>query len=873
MSRSPLYLFLAFALLGASCSGLDASKSAKETPPTIQLPAGFSYDHLYSPSDNEQGTWVSLTFDDKGRLIASDQHGGLYRITMPPIGAPGETVVEPIALEIGKAHGLLWAFNSLYVVVNTEEGLGGYNSGLYRVFDTDNDDTLDKIETLHTFEGAGEHGPHSLVVAPDGETLYLLAGNHTDVPAFENSLLPAVWEEDQLVPRIVDPRGHAIDRMAPGGWVARMDENGKGLEIVSAGFRNAFDLAFNQDDELFVFDADMEWDLGMPWYRPIRLNHATSGSEFGWRTGSGKWPAYYPDNLPAVVDIGQGSPTSVLMGTPLKFPQRYQRGIFLFDWSFGTIYWVDLIADGSTYRGEFEEFLSGVPLPVTDGVAGPDGAFYFASGGRNLESHLYRVYYTGAESTDPVTFKQPSRERDTRKMLEAFHGRRDAEAVSTAWFYLSHPDRFIRYAARVAIEHQPVDTWKNRVMIDPDPIRRINSVIALAHQGDASMRDGAIDALWRVDYSALTEAQQLDLIRAYGLVFIRLGAPEGVWRQRVVDQLAPAYPADTESLNRELSRMLAYLGAPGVNEATLTLLESARGGQGEVPILSEALTARSEQYGKAIVEMRTAMPSAQEIAYAYNLSHSKETWSETQLRRYFQWFFEALQKNGGASYRPFLENVRANAIENLPESQLEAIADLVGEMSGQQGIDFAALPQPVGPGKNWNRGEVSRLLQERIDEGKEVRDIANGQRMFEASLCGACHTIQGQGGNIGPELSGVGNRFSRNDLVTAITLPSEAVSDQYASSVFTRKDGSQVMGRAVKREGGVVAVNVNPFDPTTVITLQESDIAGEEISKISPMPARLIDRLNEEEMLDLMVYLLAGGNAEHELYHPENASE
>ncbi|MEZ4703359.1 MAG: c-type cytochrome [Rhodothermales bacterium] len=874
MPRIRITSLLALAFLWASCSGLDASKNEVKAPPTVKLPTGFSYDHLYSPSDNEQGTWVALTFDDKGRLIASDQHGGLYRITMPAIGAAGKTVSEPIDLEIGMAQGLLWAFNSLYVVVNSQEGIGGHSNGVYRLLDTDGDDHLDKIVTLHQFTGApGEHGPHSIILAPDGKTLYLIAGNHTDVPNYENSLVPTTWAEDQLVPRIVDPRGHAIDRMAPGGWVARMDENGNGLELVSAGYRNPFDLAFNADDELFVFDADMEWDLGMPWYRPIRVVHATSGSEFGWRTGSGKWRANYPDNLPAIVDIGQGSPTSVLMGNTLKFPQRYQRGMFAFDWSFGTIYWVDLIAEGSTYRGELEEFLSGVPLPVTDGVAGPDGALYFATGGRNLESHLYRVYYTGTESTERLIYKQPRHERDIRHMLEAFHGRRDAEAVPTAWFYLNHPDRFIRYAARVAIEHQPVDTWKNRVFVDPDPIRRINGVIALAHQGDASMRDAALDALWRVDYNALTEAQQVDLLRSYALVFIRLGEPDAAWRQRVVNQISPAFPSESENLNRELSLVLSYLGAPGVNETTLTLLETARGGQGSVPILTDELTARSEQYGKAIIEMRGNMPSAQEIAYAYNLSHSKEAWSETQLRRYFQWFFEALQKKGGASYRPFIENIRANAVENIPESQLEAIADLVGEFSGKQGVDFASLPQPVGPGKNWNRGEIGRLLRDRVVEGKEVRDLANGERMYQASLCAACHTMQGQGGNIGPELTTVGKRFSRNDLVTAITLPSDAVSDQYASTIFTRKDGSQVMGRVVKRENGVITVNVNPFDPATVMTVQESEVDKEEVSPISPMPARLIDRLNEDEMLDLIVYVLAGGDPEHELYHPERASE
>ena len=186
--------------------------------------------------------------------------------------------------------------------------------------------SLDKIETLQTFDAGGEHGPHSIVLSPDGEQLYFIAGNHTDLPEKYTQRHPGAWQEDQLLPASVDPRGHANDRMAPGGWIASMNPDGSDFEIVGSGFRNPYDMAFNADGELLAFDADMEWDMGMPWYRPIRVCHVTSGSEFGWRTGTGKWPAYYPDSMPCIVDIGQGSPTGVMMGTGGAFPERFSVG-------------------------------------------------------------------------------------------------------------------------------------------------------------------------------------------------------------------------------------------------------------------------------------------------------------------------------------------------------------------------------------------------------------------------------------------------------------------------------------------------------------------------------------------------------------------
>ena len=202
-------------------------------------------------------------------------------------------------IEIGQIHGLLWACHSLYVVVNSEEGTDGRGSGLYRVMDTDGDDEFDAIHTLARFEGFGEHGPHSVIFGPDSLALTLVAGNHTELPDMSHSLVPKVWEEDGFVPALREPRGHAADRPPPGGWIARTDSAGEHWELVSVGYRNAYELAFNQDGDLFAFDSDMEWDLGMPWYRPIRVLHVTSGSEFGWRSGSAKWPEYYPDNLPS----------------------------------------------------------------------------------------------------------------------------------------------------------------------------------------------------------------------------------------------------------------------------------------------------------------------------------------------------------------------------------------------------------------------------------------------------------------------------------------------------------------------------------------------------------------------------------------------
>ena len=147
-------------------------------------------------------------------------------------------------------------------------------------------------------------------VGPDHASLYVIVGNQTTLVDHQKTRPTPLWGEDLLLPRIYG-NGFMKDTRAPRGWSAKTDPEGAPWEIIATGFRNEYDAAFNRHGELFTYDADMEWDVNTPWYRPTRVCMVPSGAEFGWRNGSGKWPDYYPDSLPPVVDIGPGSPTGV----------------------------------------------------------------------------------------------------------------------------------------------------------------------------------------------------------------------------------------------------------------------------------------------------------------------------------------------------------------------------------------------------------------------------------------------------------------------------------------------------------------------------------------------------------------------------------
>ena len=629
-------------------------------------PEGFNLEKIYEVPKETQGSWVSMAVDSKGRLYCADQGDkGIYRISIGDDGL--EPQVERVPLEISSAHGMLWAHNSLYIVVNGG-GIGGNSSGLYRVTDTNGDDQLDKIVSLRKIQGGGEHGPHAVVLAPDGESLFVLGGNHTKTPNQETSAVVPNYGEDQLLPRSPDARGHAASIRAPGGWIAQTDPEGKSWHLFSTGFRNQYDIAFNADGEMFTFDSDMEWDSGTPWYRPTRIYHCTSGSEFGWRTGTGKFPAWYPDVLPPAMDIGPGSPTGVLSGLGAAFPSKYQHAIYAFDWTYGTIYAIHMTPNGSSYDAEKEEFVTGIPLNVTDGVIGKDGHFYFAVGGRGTPSALYRVQYTGTESTQLVSTNNPeaSSLRELRRSIERFHGKQDPSAIDAVWPYLGHKDRFIRFAARTALEHQPVSQWQERALAESDPQTALTALLALARQGNSSQQGPLLQAIGGLQPGGFDETRKLETLRILSLSFIRMGKPSDDVAASIAETLSPYFPAPSDALNRELISMLVYLNAPDVVAKAVPLMNQEATGLEEIEF-DDNLLKRSKGYGGSFLNQKASNPQRQQIHYAYALKNITTGWTPALRKEYFTWFAKAKNFKGGASFGGFIENFRKESIANIPD--------------------------------------------------------------------------------------------------------------------------------------------------------------------------------------------------------------
>ena len=567
--------------------GREAALSPDDLAGKLDALPGFKIEHVLT-ADRKSRSWICMAKDPKGRLLLGAQNGQpVTRITLENGKVTKE---EELDLPVSETMGMLFVGDTLYLNGHGKNKDGKPVHGLYACKDTTGSDRFDSVEFLREWEhGAGEHGAHALVLGPD-KKLYTVNGNFTGVPA---DLLPSSphrnYADDLIIPRAEDGNGFGAVKKPPGGYICRIGLDGKNAELFASGQRNTYDIAFNADGELFGFDSDMEYDWGTPWYRPIRVFHAASGADQGFREGTGKWPEYYADSLPAVVNIGIGCPTGVGFGYGAKFPAKYQKAFYILDWTYGRLIAVHMKPNGSTYSAEWENFVAPkslkaaagkIPLNLTDVIVGNDGALYFTVGGRGTEPHLFRVTYEGQEPTTVLTEKElhdtdGELARTERHKLEAFHGKTDPKAIETAWPALKSPDRFIRYAARLAIESQPVAEWKDKALAEKDPQAALVALLALARLGDDAAQAPLMQNLAGILLAQLTPAQQLEKLRVIEVSIARHPqvAQEAV--KPLLEELRAAYPAKSIELNRELCQIELAVKAPDAVTKSVALLKAA----------------------------------------------------------------------------------------------------------------------------------------------------------------------------------------------------------------------------------------------------------------------------------------------------------
>jgi putative heme-binding domain-containing protein len=263
---------------------------------------------------------------------------------------------------------------------------------------------------------------------------------------------------------------------------------------------------------------------------------------------------------------------------------------------------------------------------------------------------------------------------------------------------------------------------------------------------------------------------------------------------------------------------------------------------------------------KTMILLDRAPTQEEQIDYVLNLRVLKTGWTATQRHDYFSWFLKAASYKGGASFDLFLKHIKEEAIANLNEqekTELKPVLDAVPPPAPK--VKIAANRPFV---RAWTLDDLAPLA----DKGLTGRSFDRGRSLFSAAGCFACHRFDVEGGSVGPDLTGAGGRFSTRDLLESIVVPSKVISDQYGAVIIALDNGRVVTGRIVNLFGNNMSVLTDMLDPNSQVSVNQTQVEDMKPSPVSMMPEGLLNTLNEDEIKDLLAYLLSRGRREDQMF-------
>jgi len=379
----------------------------------------------------------AITFDTRGRLCVG--MGPQYRAPQPDTPPDSVWIItdENGDGSADKRHKFATGFNSIQGLAWKGDWLWVANAPeLTRVRDTDGDDVADEYIRVYTDLGNLEHALHGLNFGPDGR-LYMSKGNSKGLTQLPDRLAPApfreLWGVDVPAktpePKPVsftsktyqknyhDPR----DDWGVTGGILRCDDDGSNLEIVSRGFRNPWDISF--DDQFNWLGTDNDQTHGDKIFAPF------FGSHFGWgHAWSYDWKG--DDHLPTVPSSGplfEGSGAGVIFCNIPGYPEKYRNIFLINDWLNREVLIYRTRWEGAWRKPQSSKLPTlahaggGRSMPLSTGRAfdpvdiemGPDGAIWISSWGRQYGAHyedkklanegrIYRLWPKGFKPTPLV---------------------------------------------------------------------------------------------------------------------------------------------------------------------------------------------------------------------------------------------------------------------------------------------------------------------------------------------------------------------------------------------------------------------------------------------------------------------------------------
>jgi len=590
------------------------------------------------------------------------------------------------------------------------------------------------------------------------------------------------------------------------GGILRMRPDATGLEVYAHGVRNIMDVAINSEEELFAYDND---DHTKTW--KVKLLHLVDGGYYGFPYDF-KPARHY--TLGGIAEYKSGAPTGILAYTEDALPAEYRDNLILCDWGRRTVFRVRVVRDGATYRVAGQEDL--IPPGPDDfrpvGITTtPDGlGFYvtdwnFAAWKRKKDDagRLYKLSWRGASQalTKPDWFAAASR----GDKVEA-----SPESLTQA---LSHPSRLVRVAAQRQLgDPKPRETS----LRDADAAARFKAAAALGRKGDraavASLQGALRDDDATVRHGVVAALQRIG------------SADPGAW-----SEIASGLRSD-------------HLR---IREGTLYALRDAYD--------LEAVKAIAATVERAPEELRL-----EAVRILGRLLRQPPPWDGRWWRNGPYAFAEDDSRVGPRIDRTVdwegtgvalavLQKRLSDGSPAIRDAAREAIEPprLISSKGTTAKTDFVPPPvTPAGP-------DPSPYAEFAV---RTKGDAERGRLIFAdaKTSCVRCHRIQGQGGEVGPDLAGIGTKYGRPSLIESVLYPSKQIAEGYAQTQVRLQDG-RVLAGLVRSETAEELVLVD--SEAKVNRLKKADIDARRLSDRSLMPDGVAAALSLQDFADLIAFL------------------
>jgi putative heme-binding domain-containing protein len=650
-------------------------------------------------------------------------------------------------------------------------------------------------------------------------------------------------------PYLLDKQGKAHYSVKnENGTVMRVSPDLKTREIVCTGIRFPVAMRINREGDLFA--TDQEGATWVPNGNPLdELLHIQKGRHYGF-------PPRHPKHLPDVIDepstfdygpqhqstCGLNFNDPVRAGGPTFGPKEWAGDAFVSGYSRGKLYRTQLVKTAVGYVARTQLFAC-LNMLTVDACISPDGGLVVAchSGGPDWgtgpkgKGKLFKITYTDREHPQPV-FAWPSGPREVRvefdRPVEPSLLRNIVkEGKLTAGKYVRAGDRFESLWPGYAVVQMQKMTPRYDVPIRSAQLTADRRSLVLAIDANTAAVHYAL-ALPGMGRPTTNAKGTLPQYASVDLDYDLSGC-EATWTPK---DGGPVWTGWLPHLDLKVAR--AMTAGSALHDALWKSLEKP----GEL-----RLKARLDLYDM----LRPAVQPGSRIDYEW----PPET-ASLSLR----------------------SNVRLQWTLAEKTSEMAAPISLHAERNKPVAVDVR-LTSPGGPMTldiHWTTNEdnrprplpLHRILVPWADmSGKALDQLptlppapelaggswGRGRQVYfsEHAQCAKCHTIQGQGGDIGPDLSNLVHR-DYTSVLRDITLPSFAINPDHVTYGVSLKDGRVLTG-VVRQVGDKVRVG----DTKGVLTIVDRrEVEEMTPSSVSTMPEGLPKQLGAERMRDLMTFLL-----------------